>query len=105
MNEISSGFDQERDLRGRFNPGVSGNPSGRPPGIKDKRVTTREQWLGPILPEAIEKLHAAVKEGERWAVELVVTYSLPKPKPVDPDELTEFEERLAELEEIALTRK
>lgn len=102
MNEIGSSTDQERDRRGRYSPGTSGNPSGRPPGIKDKRVNIREQMLGPILPEAIEKLHAAVKEGERWAIELVVSYSMPKPKPVDSEEMEEFEERLAELEEIAL---
>ena len=101
MNEIRSSTDQERDTQGRFTPGTSGNPSGRPTGIKDKRVSIREQLLGPILPEAVEKLHAAVREGERWAIELVVTYSLPKPKPVDPEELEEFEQRLTELEEIA----
>jgi len=101
LNEIRSGTDQERDPSGRFSPGTSGNPSGRPPGIKDKRVSAREELLGPILPEAIEKLHAAVKEGERWAIELVVTYSMPKPKPVDPEELDEFERRLDELEQMA----
>ena len=100
-NEIRSGMEHERDLRGRYSPGTSGNPGGRPHGIKDKRVSIREQLLGPILPEAIEKLHAAVKEGERWAIELVVTYSMPKPKPVDVDEMAEFEERLDRLEEIA----
>jgi hypothetical protein len=94
-------MNQERDGSGRFTPGISGNPSGRPPGIKDKRVSLRDELLGPILPEAIEKLHAAVSEGERWAVELVVTYSIPKPKPVDPDELEAFEERLTELEQMA----
>ncbi len=101
MTEIRSGGDQSRDPDGRFTPGTSGNPSGRPPGIKDKRVSDREKLLGPILPEAIEKLHAAVKQGDRWAVELVVTYSMPKPKPVDPEELSEFEQRLTELEQMA----
>ena len=52
-------------------------------------------------PEAIEKLRQAVSEGEKWAIQLVVTYSLPKPKPVDPDELAEFEERLSQLEQTA----
>ena len=102
MNEIRSSTDHERDSRGRYSPGTSGNPNGRPPGIKDKRVTSREELLGPILPEAIEKLHVAVKEGERWAIEMVVAYSLPKPKPVDSEEMAEFEERLLELEDIAL---
>lgn len=104
MSEIRSGMDQDRDPKGRFSPGKSGNPAGRPPGITDRRVSEREKLLGPILPEAIEKLHAAVKQGDRWAVELVVTYSVPKPKPVDPDELSEFERRLDELELLAKRR-
>ena len=98
-------MEHDRDTLGRFNPGTSGNPSGRPPGIKDKRVNKREELLGPILPEAIEKLHAAVIEGERWAVEMVITYSMPKPKPVDSDEIKEIEERLLELEVITLASK
>ena len=101
MNEIRSGIKQDRDTKGRFHPGTSGNPSGRPPGIADKRVALKKQLLEPLLPDAIEKLAEAVSEGERWAVELVVTYSLPKPKPVDPDELEEFEERLSHLEQTA----
>ena len=94
-------MDPNRDTTGRFNPGASGNPAGRPPGIKDKRVSLREELLGPILPEAVEKLHALVREGEKWAIEFVLTYSLPKPKPVDPEELEEFERRLKELEQVA----
>ena len=101
MNEIRSGLEHDRDTQGRFTPGISGNPCGRPPGIKDKRVSVREELLGPILPEAIEKLHAAVREGERWAVEMTIGYSLPKPKPVDPEEIAEFEQRLIELEQMA----
>ncbi len=91
-------------MQGRFTPGTSGNPSGRPPGITDKRVAVKKRLLEPLLAEAIEKLAEAVSEGERWAVELVVTYSLPKPKPVDPEELEEFEQRLMELEDMASKR-
>ena len=109
MNEIRSGElqvrSEHRDTQGRFNPGASGNPSGRPPGITDKRTAVKKQLLEPLLPEAIEKLAEAISEGERWAVELVVTYSLPKPKPVDPDELAEFEQRLIELEDVAARNK
>jgi hypothetical protein len=57
--------------------------------------------LGPILPDAVEKLRQAVSDGERWAVELVVTYLIPKPKPVDPEEIAEFERRLEDLEQMA----
>jgi len=104
MNEIRSGMEHDRDTQGRFNPGTSGNPSGRPPGITDKRVAVKRQLLEPLLPEAIEKLAAAITEGERWAIEITISYCLPKPKPVDPEELEEFDRRLDELEELA-TRK
>ena len=104
MHEIRSGMNQDRDTKGQFAAGTSGNPSGRPPGITDKRVAVKRQLLEPLLPEAIEKLKEAISDGERWAVELVVSYSLPKPKPVDPEELEEFEQRLIELEQLA-TRK
>jgi hypothetical protein len=98
---IKTGEKQARKADGRFLPGKSGNPAGRTPGSKNKLSALREEYLLPIFPEAIEKLHTAVQDGERWAIELVVTYSIPRPKPVDPDELEEFEERLAELEETA----
>jgi hypothetical protein len=92
---------QERDQKGQFRVGTSGNPAGRPPGITDKRTATKKALLEPLLPEAIEKLQQAVSDGERWAVEMTIAYSLPRPKPVDPDELAEFEERLTQLEQIA----
>ena len=101
MDEIRSGFDQDRNGKGQFVAGASGNPAGRPKGIKDKRTNIREQLLGPILPTAIEKLGEAVNEGERWAIELVVSFSIPKPRPVDPEEMEELEQRLLDLEQIA----
>lgn len=104
MSEIRSGENQDRDASGRFTPGTSGNPSGRPPGIKDKRISEREKFLGPILPEAVQQLHEAVKSGEKWAIELTISYSLPKPRAVDIDEIEEFEKRLSELEQITLGR-
>ena len=98
-------MEQDRDTKGRFNPGVSGNPSGRPPGITDKRVAAKKLLLEPLLPEAIEKLAEAISAGERWAIETTIAYCLPKPKPVDPEELVEFERRLDELELLTERRK
>ena len=89
---------QDRNRKGQFAPGSSGNPSGRPPGITDRRAEAKRQLLEPLLPEAIERLHEKLTEGERWAIEAVLRYCLPKPKPVDPDELAEFEQRLERLE-------
>lgn len=104
MTQQTSGDIQDRDNQGRFTPGQSGNPLGRPKGSKNTSTRLREELLGPILHVAIEKLSEAVGHGEKWAIELVVTYSLPRPKPVDPDELEEFEERLNELEQVAQGR-
>ncbi len=105
MNEIRTGGEQDRNDSGQFVPGVSGNPAGRTPGIKDKRVKAREDLLGPILPKAVEKLEVAVAEGERWAIELVVSYSIPKPRPIDTDEMQELDLRLQDLEELAARKR
>jgi hypothetical protein len=103
-SENRSGIEQERDERRQFLPGASGNPAGRPKGIPDRRVQLKEQLLGKLLPKAIEKLEAAIDKDEKWAIELVVEYSLSKPRPIDPDEMTELEERLRDLELLAIRR-
>ena len=105
MSQITTGDLQDRAPNGQFQPGQSGNPKGRTPGSKNKTSKLRDKLLGPILPEAVEQLHKAVQSGERWAVEMTIAYSLPKPKPIDTEELAEFEERLQQLEEIARKRK
>jgi len=105
MSENFTGQEQARDSSGHFLPGVSGNPNGRPKGSRDKRTKIREDLLGPILPKAIEKLSAAVDQGERWAIELVVSFSVPKPRPMDPEEVQELEQRLEDLEQFAARRR
>jgi len=104
MSELITGSEHERDSEGKFLPGVSGNPHGRPKGNTDKRTKIREDLLGAILPKAIEQLAAAVDQGEKWAIELVVSYSIPKPRPIDPDEMQELEQRLLDLEQVAARR-
>jgi hypothetical protein len=101
VNRKRTGDKADRGCNGQFQPGNSANPAGRPQGSKNKTTKQRDELLGPILPEAVEKLHEAVKAGEKWAIEMTISYSLPKPKPVDPEELAEFEQRLIELEDVA----
>ena len=101
MDRIRNGEIPDRDERGRFQPGNNANPAGRPRGSQNRSTKLREKLLSPILPEAIEKLRQAVSDGERWAIEMAISYSLPKPKPTDPDEIAEFEERLEHLEQLA----
>jgi hypothetical protein len=101
MTVKTTGDLQARAADGRFSPGQSGNPAGRPKGSQNRATALRKELLGPILPDAVEKLREAVSGGERWAVELVVTYLIPKPKPVDPEEIAEFEARLEALEQLS----
>ncbi len=101
MDRKITGEKADRGSNGRFQPGNSANPAGRPKGGKNRATKLREELLGPILPEAVQKLHEAVKAGERWAIEMTFAYCLPKPKPVDPEELEAFEQRLNELEHMA----
>jgi len=101
VNQKTTGALQGRDANGQFPPGQSGNPSGRQKGSQNKATKLREELLGPILPEAVEKLHEAVRAGEKWAIEITISYSLPKPKPIDTEEMAEFDRRLDELEELA----
>ena len=61
VHEIRLGMeliDRERDTQGRFAPGTSGIPAGRPLGITDKRVAVKKQLLETLLPQAIERLVA-----------------------------------------------
>lgn len=101
MDRLVNGDQSNRQENGRFGAGNVANPAGRPKGSKNKTTKLREELLGPILPEAIEKLHEAVKAGEKWAIEMTVAYSLPRPKPIDTEEMAEVEARLDELEELA----
>ena len=103
MSQLKTGQKPGRDASGRFESGNSANPNGRPRGSLNKATKLREELLGPILPEAVERLHEAVKAGEKWAIEMTISYSLPKPKPIDTEEMAEFEERLEQLEQIART--
>ena len=102
MDGKTNGDQTERQGKGQFAPGNSASP-GRPKGSKNKATKLREELLGHILPEAIEKLREAVKTGERWAIEMSISYSLPKPKPIDTEEISDIEERLEQLEKIART--
>ena len=52
----------ERDDKGRFLPGVSGNPSGRPKGVREVRVRASELTL-----EMLEILAAMARDPEEKA--------------------------------------
>jgi hypothetical protein len=61
---------QDRDPRGRFKQGASGNPGGKRPGMQH-RITKRLQALIlPAAPEVISKLIVNAKSGDLEAMKL-----------------------------------
>ncbi|HVV96495.1 MAG TPA: DUF5681 domain-containing protein [Rhodanobacteraceae bacterium] len=62
--------------KGRFQPGKSGNPSGRPKGVPDRRNELRE-LITPHVPELLEKALAMARDGDVNALRLLLDRSVP----------------------------
>ena len=65
-----------------FEKGQSGNPEGRPKGIKDKRTELRELLL-PHAPELIAKVVEMAKAGDAAAIRICVDRLIPPAKAKD----------------------
>jgi hypothetical protein len=74
MNDNSNG--DEKPNKGQFQPGVSGNPNGRPPGSRNK-LTEPEQVLRESGREIATKLAELAKEGDPVALPLAVRRLIP----------------------------
>jgi len=59
-----------------FKPGQSGNPTGRPKGIKDRRVALREKLL-PHADQLIDMLTTFAKSGDMTAMKIVMDRIIP----------------------------
>lgn len=73
--------DQVKNRRaagGRFAPGVSGNPAGRPRGSRDPRTVVLAQLLDGEGELITRKLIDQAKSGEPWAVRLCIERLLPR---------------------------
>lgn len=60
-----------------FQPGQSGNPSSRPPGIIDKRIKNRELFLSRV-PELISKAIDMALDGDVTAMKICIARIVPK---------------------------
>jgi hypothetical protein len=62
----------------RFQPGVSGNPRGRPKGARNKATLLAEQMVGDELEAIVRKWIAMAKRGDKVALRLVVERLIPR---------------------------
>jgi hypothetical protein len=78
MEPETTGRDQAKPNRGRFRPGTSGNPSGRPKGSRDARTVALAELVDGSGEAIVKKLCAAAEAGEPWAVRVVIEKILPR---------------------------
>ena len=85
-----------------FEPGQSGNPDGRPKGIRDKRTAMRE-LLVPHAPELIAKVVEMAKDGDAAALRICLDRLIPPAKAKDdPVYLPGMAESLADNSRIVV---
>lgn len=63
-----------------WEPGQSGNPAGRPPGIRDKRTAMRA-LLEPHADELVAKVVEMAKNGDTTALRICIDRLIPPAKP------------------------
>ena len=69
----------ERDVKGRFRPGSTGNPKGRPTGAAARILLDLRDWAES---EALPLMKQAALDGDMDALKTLVMLALPKQKPV-----------------------
>lgn len=72
-------------MSGRFQPGQSGNPTGRPKGIPNPQAKLRKA-IEEHVPEIITRLAQAARDGDVAAASLLLSRCLP---PVKPESFTQ----------------
>lgn len=69
----------ERDSKGRFRPGSSGNRKGRPVGAAARVLQDLRRWAESC---GLPQMQAAAEAGDMEALKTLVLLALPKQKPV-----------------------
>jgi hypothetical protein len=64
----------------QFTKGVSGNPSGRPRGIKDKRHRYAES-IDSMIPQVLESVYQKALAGDMTAARMLLDRTLPNKRP------------------------
>ena len=64
----------------QFTKGVSGNPTGRPRGIKDKRHRYAES-IDAMIPQVLESVYQKALAGDMTAAKMLLDRTLPNKRP------------------------
>ena len=64
----------------QFTKGVSGNPAGRPKGIKDKRHFYAES-IDAMIPQVLESVYQKALAGDMTAARMLLDRTLPNKRP------------------------
>jgi hypothetical protein len=64
----------------QFTKGVSGNPTGRPRGIKDKRHRYSES-IDSMIPQVLESVYQKALAGDMTAARMLLDRTLPNKRP------------------------
>jgi len=64
----------------QFTKGVSGNPAGRPKGIKDKRHRYAES-IDAMIPQVLESVYQKALAGDMTAAKMLLDRTLPNKRP------------------------
>src|SRR5258706_12014030 len=67
-----------RDAVGRFRPGVSGNPAGRPPGRRSEASILKEQLRGDQIDAAVQIIGDRLAAGSEATARFVIKQIDPK---------------------------
>lgn len=85
-----------------FEPGQSGNPSGRPRGIRDKRIEMRD-LLVPHAPDLVAKAVEMAKAGDAAALRICLDRLIPPANAKDdPVSLPSMEGSMADSSRIVI---
>lgn len=82
-------------MAGKFKPGQSGNPGGRPKGVKDRRVALRE-LLKPYAGDLVGKAVELALEGDTAALRICIDRIIP---PIKEDAITANLPKISSLED------
>src|SRR5687768_8991221 len=94
---------ERKQRMAQFEPGNSGNPAGRPPGIRDRRQAMRDK-LASHADELIAKVVELAKEGDSAALRICIERLIPPAKAKDdPVELPQMSGALADCGQAVLT--